>query len=328
LLASARERLSVALADLALPARFRLTEWQRTIVANLFAGLVRTIEEELRADLAGHFAAAGEEAAHAALTSHVAIAAPILEESEAPWSAPLIGALLRRAEEHRLHKAAGTDNALLIELAGEANEGIAGEAMALLVAQGARLDRFQEPVMARNELDAELQHGLVWSVAAALRLYLTDRQQIDPGKADAAIAASAGRLLAAHDEGRRVEAMALRLVRMLDKGGRLDDPFIVRALAEGSLPLFLAALAARTGLDPEAAWEIVSAPAGQGRPLLLRAAGVGRSEAGAILLALDEESAERQFDLFDATGEAEAAAALGLWQVDPGYRQAIARLAQ
>jgi uncharacterized protein (DUF2336 family) len=328
LLASARERLSVALADLALPAELRLTEWQRTIVANLLEALVGSIEEELRADLAGHFNAAGDEAAHAALTSHVAIAAPILERSEAPWNAPLIGALLRRAEEHRLHKAAGADNALLIELAGEGSDAIAGEAMALLVAQGARLDRFQEPVMARTELDAELQHVLVWSVAAALRHYLTERQQISAGKADAAIAGSAGRLLAAYDEGRRVEAMALRLVRMLAKAGRLDDRFIVRALTEGSLPLFLAALAARTGLDFEAVWEILSAPAGRGPALLLRAAGVGRGEAGAILLVLDEEGAEGQLDLFDAGGEAEAAAALGLWQVDPGYRRAIARLAQ
>src|SRR5688572_13811194 len=273
LLASARERLSVALADLALPAGLRLTEWQRTIVASLLAGLVRSIEEELRADLADCFAAEGDEAAHAALTSHVAIAAPILERSEAPWDEPLIGALLRRAEEHRLHKAAGADNGLLIELAGAASPEIAGEAMALLVAQGARLDRFQEPVMARNELDAELQHNLVWSVAAALRRYLTERQRIEPAKADVAIAASAGRMLAGYDEGRRVEAMALRLVRMLDRAGRLDDRFIVRALTEGSLPLFLAALAARTGVDPEAAWEIVSAPAGRGAALLLRAAG-------------------------------------------------------
>jgi hypothetical protein len=115
---------------------------------------------------------------------------------------------------------------------------------------------------------------------------------------------------------------------MLDRGGRLDDHFIVRALTEGILPLFLAALAARTGIDPEAAWEIVSAPAGRGVALLLRAAAVGRGEAGAILLALNEESAEVQLDLFDALDEVEAVAALGLWQVDPGYRQAIARLAQ
>src|SRR5688572_32247900 len=58
------------------------------------------------------------------------------------------------------------------------------------------------------------------------------RSRIEPAKADVAIAASAGRMLAGYDEGRRVEAMALRLVRMLDRAGRLDDRFIVRARSE------------------------------------------------------------------------------------------------
>jgi hypothetical protein len=46
--------------------------------------------------------------------------------------------------------------------------------MAVLVARSRRLDRFQEPVLARTELPAELQHRLVWTIAAARRAYLVD----------------------------------------------------------------------------------------------------------------------------------------------------------
>lgn len=329
LLASARERLSVALTDLALPSALRLTEWQRTIVSKLLAGLIRSTEDELRAELSRHFTAKGSEAVHAALSSaHVPIASLVIERSEAQCDAALIDALIRRAEEERLHKAAAAENGLLIELAGDLQEEIAGEAMALLIAQGARRDRFQEPVITRAELGAELQHGLLWLVAAALRRYLTSQHRIDPGAADAAIGVAAGRLLASHDEGRTVDAMASRLVRRLNQAGRLDDRFIARTLVDGGLSLFLAALAARTGLDQDSVWEIISAPAGRGRPLLLRAAGIGRSEAGAILLALNEEEAEAQLDLYDSTKAAEAEAMLSLWQADPAYRHAIARLAQ
>jgi hypothetical protein len=329
LLASARERLSVALADLALPTSLRLTEWQRGTVSSLLTGLVRSIEDELRSELSVHFAGEGSEGIHAALTSaHVAISAPIIERSDIAWDPALIDMLIRRAEEERLHKAAAGENGLLVELAGDEREEIAGEAMALLIAQGGRRDQFQEPLMARGELGAELQHALVWLIAAALRQYLTVLHRVDSFAADSAIAAATGKLLASYDEGRRPDAMASRLVRRLQQSGRLDDGFIARTIIEGSLPLFLASLALRTGLDQDAVWEVLSAPAGRGPALLLRAAGIRRGEAGAILLALDEVAAEFQLDLFDTAGEEEAGATLRLWQADPFYRQAIARLAQ
>lgn len=327
LLASARERLAVALADLALPAPHRLTEWQRASISALVAGLVRGIEEELRAGLASHFSGPGRDAVHAALTSaHVQIAAPILERSASLADTALIGVLLRRAEEHRLHKAAAAEGALLIELAGDPDEVIAGEAMAMLIAQGGRLDRFQEPVLARVELGAELQHRIVWAVAAALRLYLTGEQGVDPAEADRAIAGSAASLLAGYDEGRTIDATASRLARRLDHLARLDDALVVRALAEGGLPLFLAALAVRAGLAQEAVWELLSEPTGRGAALLLRASDIARDAAGAILLQLGGDTVEAQLDLYDTLGSAEAADSLGLWQADPGYRAAIARL--
>jgi uncharacterized protein (DUF2336 family) len=327
LLASARERLDVALADLALPAPHRLTEWQRASISSLLAGLVRGIEDELRAELAAHFGGVGQEAVHAALTSsHVPIAAPILEGSPALAETALIGVLLRRAEEHRLHKAVAAEGALLIELAGDPDEGIAGEAMAILIALGGRLDRFQEPVLARVELGAELQHRIVWAVAAALRRYMIEVQHLDPAAVDRAVAASAAALLAGYDEGRTIDSVASRLARRLDRAARLDDVLTLRSLAEGGLPLFLAVLAVRTGLSQQAVWELLSEPAGRGAALLLRAAGIARDKAGAILLQLGGDRIESQLDSYDTLGEPEALALLSLWQADPGYRAAIARL--
>jgi uncharacterized protein (DUF2336 family) len=330
LLASARERLSVALADLALPDRLRLTEWQRTIIAALLAGLVRSVEDELRSALAFQFRGAGEEALHAALSSaHVRLAEPVLERSAVLSDPALISTLIRRAEEHRLHKASTGENALLLELVGDEQEDIAGDAMALLIAQSGRLDGFQEPLMVRAELSAELAHNLVWTVAAALRRYIVGQHRVNPAAADPPIAAAAGQLLAGYDEGQTFDSLCLRLVRRLQSHDRLDDEIVARTLAEGSLPLFLAALAVRAGLDAGSVWEVLSAPGGRGPPLLLRAAGIARSAAGAILFRLsgDEEAVGPQLDLFDILADEEARRLLGLWRVDPGYRAAIARLA-
>ena len=328
--AASRERLSVAVADLALPEKLRLSDWQRTTVSALLAKLVRTIEDELRTSLADAPLAKRHDALHAALTSaHVAIAAQILERSAAHADPQLIAALIRRAEEHRRFRARTGETALLLELLRDGDEAVAEQAMAIVIAQSRRFDGFSEPVAARTELAAELEHRLVWRVAAALRHYMVERHAVAPAQADEAVVAAAERLLAAYDEGDSLEARSLRLARRLHETGRLADEFVERALGEGIFPLFLAALAVRARLSYASAWEILSDPGGRGAVLLLRAAGIARSHAAAILLGLGDSEAkvETQVDLFDVTEDSAAREALGLWRVNPGYREALAEVA-
>jgi hypothetical protein len=331
--AAARERLKVAVADLFLPAQLRLSEWHRTTMTALLDRLIGTVEDDLRLGLARVFPARTHEALHAALTSdHVPIAQPILADAETLRDPSLVSLLLRRVEEHRLNRAtaiSGAADALLLELVHDQEEQVAEAAMAVLVAQNRRLDRFQEPLLPSPELSAELEHRLVWSVAGALRAYLIERHGISADAADDALAVAATKRLSTHDEGDSLEARCLRLASLLDGFGRLDDAFIARALPEAGLSLLLAALAQRCDLAPDSVWEIVSEPIGRGLPLLLRAAGLGRAEAGAILVAMgtpgagDEDARlVRQLDLFDSMSLDDARRTLRLWRADPLYRVA------
>ena len=329
LLVSTRARVAAAAADLAIPSDLRLSERQRATLATLLPGLLRAIEDELRAELSGAF---DDEALRAALSSaHLDIAGPIL--ARAPADAGVVAALLRRSDEHRLHRrGAGADRALLIELAGDGDPAVASEAMALLIAQSGRFDSFQEPLLVRSDLPAELEHHLVWTVAAALRHYVVMRHRIPASESDEKLGAAATRLLAAYDEGDTLDAHAARLAMALQQGARIDDSLTLRALTEAGLPLFLAILAIRTGLEVSSVWEILSARSergvAHGGPLLLRAAEVAREPAGAILFALtpDETALIPQLDHFDGLSAAEAAGLLSLWRADPGYRAAVARL--
>jgi len=336
LLAAARERFAVAATDLLLPDQARLTEWQRLTAAALLTRLVHGIEDELRARLAERFE--GHAALHAALSSaHVPIALPILERAGALRDSDLSNVLVRRVEEHRYWKAhapaAGADE-LLFALVRDADEGVAADAMEFVIARSRRFDRFQEPVMGAVELPAELQHKLVWMVAAALRHYVV--QQHNVGAVDAAIEESASALIAAYDEGATLEARAIRLARRLHAAGRLDGDMLARILAEGMLPFFIAALAARCALDYAAAWEVLADPRGRGPALLLRAAAIERDQVAAILLLLasrgplvsgaEGEAASAQLELFDTVDEAAARDVLRLWQADPGYRSSVARI--
>jgi hypothetical protein len=325
LAAAARQRAIVAAADLALPESSRLGERQRRSVTALLARLVRSVEDDLRSALAASFAA--HDGLHAALSSaHVEIALPLL--AAAAWEPALIATLLRRADEHRLCRAA-VDTGLLTELAGSPGEAVAAAAMAVLIGESRRLDSSGEPLLPLGELPAERAHHLVWTLAASLRLYMVREHRVEAAAADAALAAAAGRMLAEHDEGGTFEAEALRLVRALDAGGLLDDALVARLLVEGHLPIFLAALDVTAGLAADACWELLSDPAGEGAMLLLRAAGLGREAAGTILLRLhgESETVLAAFERFEALGRSEATGLLALWRADPAYRHAVARLA-
>ena len=339
LLAAARERFSVAATDLLLPETARLTEWQRVTAAALLSRLIRTIEDGLRADLAERLAR--HEALHAAFSSaHVPIAQPLLERAQVLRDPELSTVLVRRVEEHRFWKGqrdrSDSPDRLLRQLITDADAAVSAEAMAVLIARSRRFDRFGEPVFARTDLAADLQHKLVWMVAAALRQYMVQHHAVPSREADAVIAEAAQRQLAGYDEGTSLEAAATRLALRLDELGRLDDPLLEQMLDEGLLPIFVAAIGARVALNYESAWEVLSDPRGLGPAILLRAAGCGRNHAAAIFLILNSrgrmfsgqegDASEHQLGIFEGTDEALARDILRLWQVDPGYRAAIARL--
>jgi hypothetical protein len=326
LLASARARVSAAAADLALPAGLRLTDRQRTTVHAMLAQLVRSVEDELRAALLDIPGAEGLRAAFS--SAHIEIALPVLSGGALFTEPALTDLLLRRAEEHRLYRSAASENLLLVELAGSSDGTVAREAMGLLIAQNGRLDGFHEPILPLGDLPAELGHHLVWTVAAALRRYMIDQHKADPAICDTALASAAGRLLARHDEGETVQARAMRLASALRNSTHdHDNGLLVRALSEGSFPLFLALLGLRAGLHPDAVWELLSTDSGP--VLLLRTASVTQNESVAILLALGvgEEALAALLDRFAGLSGAAARSPLALWQADPGYRAAVARLA-
>jgi uncharacterized protein (DUF2336 family) len=335
LLAAARERFAVAAADLLLPEQVRLTEWQRLTAAALLTRLIHGLEDAMRARLAVRFE--DHPGLHAAFASaRVPIALPILERAGVLRDSDLGNVLVRRVEEHRFWKAHRPDGGAdaLFELVRDADADVAAEAMELVIARSRRFDRFQEPDMGAVELPAELQHKLVWLVAAALRHYIV--QHHDVGPVDGVIEETASSLIASYDEGGTLEARALRLARRMHLAGRLDGAFLARILAEGMLPLFIAGLAARASLDYAAAWEVLADPRGRGPALLVRAGGLDRDAAAAILLlansrgplvsGAEADATSGQLELFDSLDEASAREVLRLWQADPGYRASVARL--
>ncbi|MEA3008424.1 MAG: hypothetical protein QOJ91_116 [Sphingomonadales bacterium] len=329
LLASAHARVAAAIADLALPEAFRLSDRQRLTVSHLLRRLVGDVEDELRSALAADFPGDDDAGLRAALSSaSLAIALPVLEGGGALADPGLFALLLRRTEEHRLARAA-PEHHLLTELAGDEDPAVAAAAVSLLIADSRRVDAFHEPLMASGDLPAEIAHGLAWTVAAALRTYLVARHAVAPAAADAAVTAATAALLGRYDEGAGADALARRLALRLEERGRLDEAFLVRAAGEGALPLLLAGLSLRTGLEPQALWELLSDASGRGPAIVLRAAHLERETAASVLLHLAgrEEAVAAQLEYYDSLEPAQARHHMLLWSLDPAYRAALARLA-
>lgn len=318
-------RLAGAIADLFLPDDARLDDRTRLTLARRLGDTVGEIETELRRQAARLLAARGATAAAEALLQAGEGAAERLTRAGLLRDEALMEELLARVQ-HELMAAAlptavsGPEEAsLLVRLAAVPDRVVAGAARALLVADS----------RPGASLPAELQHRLVWWVAAAVRPARPDAD------VDRALAEAATRSLGAHDEGERVEAVATRLAVAID--ARADElaPLLVEALGDRRLSLFTAVLAHAAGLDFEQARALVIEPEGERLWLALRAIQLDRPTVARIALALsdadprrDIEAFAHQLDRIAAIDPAEARLALAPETLERDFRAAIAALAR
>ena len=302
----------------------RLDEQSRVALARLLEETIAGIETELRRQTARLISARGRTAAAEALLTGSA-AAERLMRAGLLRDEGLIEALIAQVR-HRLLAAAlpvqvaGPDEAsLLVRLAAVPDRVVAGAARALLAADS------REGVT----LAAELQHRLVWWVAAAIRPAAPDAD------ADRAIAEAATRSLGAHDEGEGASAAAMKLAAAID--ARPDElaPLLLESLGDRRLSLFVAVLARAIGLDWEQAQALVLEPEGERLWLALRAAQLDRPTIARIALALSDADPRRDIEAFAdeldriaAIDPAEARLALAPETLDRDFRVAIRALAR
>ncbi len=117
----------------------------------------------------------------------------------------------------------------------------------------------------------------------------------------------------------------------LDELGELDHHFLVRALAQGHLTLFVAGVGVRAGLDADAVWQAILDRGGHSLLVLLRAIGMPGALVATVVAFLEAgrpldrpPSAQRAWLIaYEAIEPADAGRLLRGWQLDPGFREAI-----
>jgi hypothetical protein len=172
----------------------------------------------------------------------------------------------------------------------------------------------------------------VWWVAAATRERALADEAEAPGL-DRALAEAAIRNLAAHDEGARLEALAMRLAAALALEADELPPLLLEALRDRRLTLFVALLADALGVAYELVRELVLDPGGERLWLVLRALELPRDAVAEIGYRLSEADPRRDVEAFADQLEAiasvapEAArAAVAPLRLHPDYRAALRAL--
>lgn len=330
--ARAERDLTSAISDFLLPDEARLDDRTRHRLGEQLRAVIGAVEAAVRRHGARLLADRGApDRAEALLTARTDVVGRLLHGGLLR-DAEMMGEFIARVRQDQLAASLPTapvvpdEPSLVVRLAAAPDAVVARAAAALLVADNRRRDATERAGASGSELPAELHHRLVWWVAAAIRSP-TDHET------DRAIAEAALRAVAAHDEGERADAVAMRLAIAVAASPRELPDLLVEALGDRRVGLFTALLAHAAGLPHEAARAITLDPAGDRLWLALRAVSLDRATIATIALALSDADPVRDIDAFAdqldaivAIDPAPARAALLPLTLPADYRSAIRAL--
>ncbi len=333
----ADRRVMAAIDDFFVAETARLDDRVRGGLAEAIARLTSAIEGELRQYAARLLIGRGEPELAERLVNDPLMVQAALRQAGLLQDGELMRELLARVRQEVLGEAlfpAAPDDpdrpSLVARLVGSPDGVVATAATGLLAADARRRAAIDTGGAPRSDLPAELHHRLVWWTAAALRSLV-----LSPPSAalDRALTEAALRSLAAHDEGDRLEAAAVRLAAAIGAQPHELPDLLVESLGDRRVALFVALLAQALDFSYDVTRDIVLDPIADRLWLALRAAALDRAAIAAIGLALceadpcrDVEAFADQIDAIMAVSPDDARQALSTLSLHPDFRQALMAL--
>ena len=295
-----RERLLMAVIDLCDHADPSEAIEAQGVLREIFMSLVVEAERDLRQRLSERLANAAW-APHALINilalDDIEIARPIIAASPVLKDQDLIRLLVEATLEHQVEVAkrprigstvvdailAQSHPDVLAALAGNETAEIGVAQLTRLVAASRRLAALRSPLSRHPMLTIDLAYALYVWVGDTLRHSIASRFRIDEAALQEAVAdvvkdahtasPTAAERLAAPERSEEREEMERRLVQKLAQAGQLRPGYLLRALKEGKLNLFVAALANLGGYPFKAVRRAVDGD--HAEHLALACAGVG-----------------------------------------------------
>ena len=349
-----RRQLFSNISDLFLHDKERLSEQEQALIIGIMTKLLSEIETTIRQNLAEELAGL-EDVPHGLITllanDEIEVARPILFKSHLLAEPDLVEIIQNRSKEHLLAIAERDDlNAVVSDLLishgdedvishlienGDAK--ISRKSMEYLVEESRRIDRFQEPLIARHDIPSDLAHKMFWWVSAALRRHILEHFEIDELELNEKIVAAAKteyRFDIAENS-----SNADKLVAELVKRKELNEKFLVQALRGRQIRLFLIGLAELSGLGYEKISRFIYDPNAEALIVVLKALEFSRSGFSTIYLltrnisvsakaqnATKPEEVEIIMKFYDKVSTKNAQVTLRFWQLERDYLDVIDKL--
>lgn len=282
----------------------------QALLSSIFMSLVVEAERDIRQRLAEKLATAAW--APAALINVLAlddieIARPVIASSPVLQDADLVRLLVDATIEHQIEVARRphlgppvvqailrqNEPAVLTALAGNSTAEVTHEDLETLVAISERVAALRSPLSRHPRLTDDLARALYVWVGQALRQSLVSRFELDAAALDAALAQSVreahGGVASDVDSAfprlreDEQEEMERRLIAKLDVAGQLRPGYLLRALREQKLSLFVGGLTTLGRFEPSQVRRAVDSDKPELLALACAAVGIDRSVFPTIL---------------------------------------------
>ena len=304
-----REQLMLALVDMC--ARTdqgggKIDPAIQALMNSIFLRLVAEAERDIRRALAERLASAAwapKGLINVLALDDIEIARPIIAQSPVLGDEDLMHLFAMAAIDHQIEVASrpaigapvvdailnGGDPAVLTALAANDTAEIDAKGMKALLAAAQRTASIRSPLVRHPRLTTDMAEQLYAWVGQSLRSAIVSRFRVDAEALDRAMAAAVrdahgpGSAAVQSADGRDQREMERRLVAKLKASDQLRPGYLVRALRDQRLGLFVAALAELIGVDSAVIDRAVTSHKPDLLALACTAAGVDRSVFPTIL---------------------------------------------
>jgi uncharacterized protein (DUF2336 family) len=283
-----RTALAETVSDLFVDKGTTLTDRERALMFDILRRMIHDFEMSVRKVISQHMASWNDIPAELATTlanDEIEVAYPMLVNSGVLQDTSLIEVIQHRTLEHQMAIAirhtvseivsdalveAGDTN-VIATLLGNPNASISESTMAFLVEESQRVDTFQEPILRRDDLDPNLAKRMLMWVSAALRKYVLENFDIDKATVDEILEISAVQVTSSGGEA-KVYGMnpANQLAENLHIEGEATPEFMIAALKDGQVHLFVSLLQQLTGLRSNLLMRILFEPGGEGLAIICK----------------------------------------------------------
>lgn len=349
-----REQLSSQIAQMSMERDHLLSDQERDTISQILDKLIHEFEVPIRKKLSDRLSrnpAAPRALVIALANDEIEVARPMLLRSSLLSDDELIRIIHHRSQQHQIAIArrrelseavsdelVGTNDKDVITTLLENHSARISEAtLSYLAEQAEHTDEFQEPLVHRRDLTAEIAQRLYWRVAANLRADILKTYDVHPTSLDDELEATvldlAAEQSAKANGPQGLEATATQLARTMASEQKITAALLIQTLRQGEVPLFEALFEEWSGISMPRRAEVLYGQGGETLAIACLALGVSKQDFATLFLLTRSAGTEgrkaspgdlsKATKVYDEANREDAKHVLRGWQRASGFQTAV-----